>query len=268
MTRGWLGCLGSGFHGNVFFVKATVVGGWMIFVGHPETGATLSFPRFFSKTSGILPASLRIPFDPKNGGHQQTLKRLGSGNSNISMFIPMWGNDPIWWAKFSDGLVEPPTRRTWSKRGHDFKNKNLKTLATNVRPYDRYKWNCNPHTWLGGGFKDFLFLPLVGEDFQFDEHIFQNGLVQPPTRWTYKWVTGAIPLVGTHLVPPARGKGWVSKMDADTREGNTDEECCDRTAEGFQNGVFFGFYHCKVPGIQSPNVRGWLRCAIFFRNER
>ena len=108
-TRGWLGCLGSGFHENVFFVKATVVGGWMIFVGHPETGATLSFPRFFSKTSGILPASLKIPVDPKNGGHQQTLKRLGSGNSNISMFIPMWGNDPIWWAYFSDGLVEPPT---------------------------------------------------------------------------------------------------------------------------------------------------------------
>ena len=95
MTRGWLGCLGSGFHGNVFFVKATVVGGWMIFVWHPETGATLSFPRIFSKISNILPASLKIPFDPKNGGHQQTLKRLGSGNSNISMFIPMWGKDPI-----------------------------------------------------------------------------------------------------------------------------------------------------------------------------
>eukprot|EP00434_Breviolum_minutum_P015474 symbB.v1.2.013632.t1/scaffold970.1/size148061/5 len=24
-------------------------------------------------------------------------------------------------------------------------------------------------------------------------------------------------------------KGWVSKMDADTKEGNTDDECCDRT---------------------------------------
>ena len=53
----------------------------MIFVGHPETGATLSFP-----------ASIKIPFDPKNGGHQQTLKRLGSSNSNISIFIPMWGS--------------------------------------------------------------------------------------------------------------------------------------------------------------------------------
>ena len=28
---------------------------------------------------------------------------------------------------------------------------------------------------LGGGFKYFLFLPLFGEDFQFDDHIFQLG---------------------------------------------------------------------------------------------
>ena len=30
-------------------------------------------------------------------------------------------------------------------------------------------------TELGGGFKCFLFSPLFGEDFQFDEHIFQLG---------------------------------------------------------------------------------------------
>ena len=29
--------------------------------------------------------------------------------------------------------------------------------------------------WLGGGFKYFLCSPLFGEDFQFDEHIFQMG---------------------------------------------------------------------------------------------
>ncbi len=34
---------------------------------------------------------------------------------------------------------------------------------------------------LGGGFKYFLFSPLVGEDSHFDEHIFQRGL-KPPTR--------------------------------------------------------------------------------------
>ena len=29
--------------------------------------------------------------------------------------------------------------------------------------------------YLGGGFKYFLFSPLLGEDFHFDEHIFQMG---------------------------------------------------------------------------------------------
>ena len=31
------------------------------------------------------------------------------------------------------------------------------------------------NTWLGGGFKYFLFAPLFGEDSHFDEHIFQRG---------------------------------------------------------------------------------------------
>ena len=30
----------------------------------------------------------------------------------------------------------------------------------------------------------------------------------------------------------ARGEGWVSKMDADTREGDTNVKCCDRTDGG------------------------------------
>ena len=34
----------------------------------------------------------------------------------------------------------------------------------------------------GGGFI-FLFSPLLGEMIQFDEHIFQMGLVQPPTSF-------------------------------------------------------------------------------------
>jgi len=28
----------------------------------------------------------------------------------------------------------------------------------------------------------FIFTPKIAEDFQFDEHIFSDGLVQPPTR--------------------------------------------------------------------------------------
>ena len=31
------------------------------------------------------------------------------------------------------------------------------------------------HCYLGGGFKYFLFSPLFGEDYHFDEHIFQMG---------------------------------------------------------------------------------------------
>ena len=40
--------------------------------------------------------------------------------------------------------------------------------------YNPYKWSAVTPTYLGGGFKYFLFSPLFGEDFQFDEHIFQS----------------------------------------------------------------------------------------------
>ena len=36
----------------------------------------------------------------------------------------------------------------------------------------------------------FLFTLKIGEEFQFDEHIFSDGLVQPPSRlirWGYEW---------------------------------------------------------------------------------
>ena len=39
-----------------------------------------------------------------------TYTQLGGGNSNIFYFHPKpWGDDPIWRAYFSDGLVQPPT---------------------------------------------------------------------------------------------------------------------------------------------------------------
>ena len=41
--------------------------------------------------------------------------------------------------------------------------------------YNPSKWCAVTPTYLGGGFKYFLFSPLFGEDFQFDEHIFQMG---------------------------------------------------------------------------------------------
>ena len=48
-----------------------------------------------------------------------------------------------------------------------------------------------PHIYLylGGGFKDFLFLPLPGEMIQFDEHIFQVGWFnhQPVNAGSLAW---------------------------------------------------------------------------------
>ena len=39
-------------------------------------------------------------------------RTLGGGNSNIFCFHPEnWGDDPIWRASFSNGLVQPPTRQ-------------------------------------------------------------------------------------------------------------------------------------------------------------
>ena len=43
---------------------------------------------------------------------------------------------------------------------------------------------------LGGGLKHFLCLPLLGDMIQFDEHIFSNGLVQPPTSSILQQVAG------------------------------------------------------------------------------
>ena len=44
-------------------------------------------------------------------------------------------------------------------------------------------WCYNPYIWLGGGFKDFLFSPLFGEDSHFDSY-FSKGS-KPPTRYIW-----------------------------------------------------------------------------------
>ena len=41
------------------------------------------------------------------------------------------------------------------------------------------------HPFLGGGFNCLSFSPSFEEDFQSDEHIFQHGLVQPPTSFEF-----------------------------------------------------------------------------------
>ena len=57
--------------------------------------------------------------------------------------------------------------------------------------------SCASLLWLplGGGFRYFLFSPLVGEDFQFDEHIFQI----PPTS----------PVALTKFAPSFEPASWI-----------------------------------------------------------
>ena len=45
------------------------------------------------------------------------------------MFIPIWGNDPIWRAYFSDGLVQPPTSP------HDVPPENLHFVSKLKQPF-------------------------------------------------------------------------------------------------------------------------------------
>ncbi len=47
-----------------------------------------------------------------NDGWVSARQKLGGGNSKIFYFYPdTWGNHPIWRAYFSNGLVQPPTRK-------------------------------------------------------------------------------------------------------------------------------------------------------------
>ena len=44
------------------------------------------------------------------------IERLLGGGFEYVFFTTTWGNDPIWRAYFSDGLVQPPTRLRWTPR--------------------------------------------------------------------------------------------------------------------------------------------------------
>jgi len=59
-------------------------------------------------------------------------------------------------------------------------------------PSSRWRLNCaqsliaaDNQVSLDGGFNYFLCSPLPGEMIQFDEHMFSDGLVQPPTRSSF-----------------------------------------------------------------------------------
>ena len=59
------------------------------------------------------------------------------------IFIPIWGNDPIWRAYFSDGLVQPPTR--WHFPSTKTEWDRIPTDPVQLRSsYDRYAANQGP----------------------------------------------------------------------------------------------------------------------------
>ena len=64
--------------------------------------------------------------------------KLGGGNSNMCYFHPNpWENDPIWRAYFSNGLVQPPTRKFF----HIFK------ITSSLSQVFQVKWAFRQQTW-------------------------------------------------------------------------------------------------------------------------
>ena len=62
---------------------------------------------------------------------------------------------------------------------------------------------------LGGGFRHFLFSPLFGEDFQFDEY-FLDGL-KPPTSFGFSTVLHSGKIIITSLLEEPLFHGWSTR---------------------------------------------------------
>ena len=67
------------------------------------------------------------------------------------------------------------------KRQHFHQNRGLKLAVRAAQTKDLEYFITRVYRVLGGGFKYFLFSPLFGEDFQFDEY-FSKGLKPPTSR--------------------------------------------------------------------------------------
>ena len=60
-------------------------------------------------------------------------------------------------------------------RGNPRNQKSVKRTPMLILLGQKKKTTVSVYDYLVGGFKYFTFSPLFGEDFQFDEHIFQMG---------------------------------------------------------------------------------------------
>ena len=95
--------------------------------------------------------------------------------------------------------------------------------------------NRNPNVPLGGGFKStqtcFFFHPYPwGFMIQIDEHIFQNGLVQPPTSWSRDGLFTCLPTFGNKW-PHSKGK-WLGKYSYPME--HVGKEFAQKNQSGFQ----------------------------------
>ena len=86
------------------------------------------------------------------------------------IFILTRGTDPIWRSYFSNGLVQPPTCFFF-----------LETLPASFLPSTKQQQKHHEQYRVVVS-NIVYFHPYLGEMIQFDDHIFHNGLVQPPTR--------------------------------------------------------------------------------------
>ena len=82
--------------------------------------------------------------DPYNG----LIKSLGGGFKYFFIFTPTWGNDPIWRAYVSTGLVQPPTRSLY-KLGRKIHPRNMNFLKQPTKVIKRLL-NCSWNIFFWG----------------------------------------------------------------------------------------------------------------------
>ena len=139
-----------------------------------------------------------------------SVRRSKSVHVNHSVVLFLLVRDDVW-SQFGDGLIG------WSVAAKEL-HYGMMTDIVYLEHLRGAKWMVRGAAinhplgsyWhlLGGAgrwwFYFFWFSPLLGEMIQFDEHIFQNGLVQPPTR---KWRQILYPAGNGSSISHQKGSG-------------------------------------------------------------
>ena len=115
-------------------------------------------------------------------------------------------------------------------------------------------------TYLGGGFRDFLFSPFFGEDFQFDEHIFHMGWFNHQPVICHDWCLGP-PYTSCFLsehLPVGRSRkdheltSWFFWRNGSQtlKAFNCPKHPKDPPMEGWKNPFFEGVGSSKYPVLR------------------